>query len=132
MATTNNSVVKEYTLSTNEFNTPKVFTDVNAIAVLIIRLFLLAPGILSNNPECGIGLYEKYSHITEDELEDFNDIASDQLTRYIGNGIDYITCKAMFLSGDKHTLIINVSFRKTVLTFAFDKDNLTLSYIKDN
>lgn len=126
------STIKEYSLSTNEFNTPKTFSDVNALAVLIIRLFLLSPGTLTNNPECGIGLYEKYSHITEDELFEFNEVASEQLTRYLGGSTEYISCDARFLENEPHILIISVSFKKKVLSFAFDKDNLTLSYIKDN
>lgn len=132
MANSTTSTIKEYSLSTNEFNTPQTFSDINALAVLIIRLFLLAPGTLTNNPECGIGLYEKYSHITEDELKEFNDVASDQLTRYLGGNTDYISCDASFLESDSHMLIISVTFQKKVLNFAFDKDNLTLSYIKNN
>lgn len=128
----NKSTVKEYTLSVDEFNRPKEFTDLDALAVLIIRLFLLKPGTLTNNPECGIGLYENYSHITEDDLGEFNEVASDQLTRYIGNKVQYIECNAAFVPGDKHTLIINVNLQKQKLSFAFDKANLTLSYIKDN
>lgn len=122
----------EYSLSINEFNRPTEYKNLDALAVLIIRLFLLNPGTLTNNPECGIGINEHYSNITEDDLGEFNSIATKQLTKYIGNNVNYIECTSNFIPGDKHTLIINVNLQKQKLSFIYDKSNFSLSYIKDN
>ena len=52
--------MKEYVLSLNDFNMPKVFNESDSAYVLIIRLLLLEPGKFQSHPEMGVGIRSRY------------------------------------------------------------------------
>ena len=74
---------KAYTLSTNSFKKPKVFTDYQAIGLLIVRLLLMEPGTDPIRPEMGVGLISRYRFVTEDKLIDLRQRIEDQLSTYL-------------------------------------------------
>lgn len=54
--------IKEYLMTTNNFNKAKVLKDQDAIYVLLVKLALLEPGTYESHPDMGLGLRSKYRY----------------------------------------------------------------------
>ena len=62
--------IREYSLSVNNFNEPKVYTKAKAIMMLLTRLILLEPGQFQSHPDMGVGLTTRYRYrINDGSLE---------------------------------------------------------------
>lgn len=59
---------KEYLLSIDSFEKPKVLTNAQAVITWIIRLIIMEPGDEITRPEMGIGLFSKYKYGWDDEV----------------------------------------------------------------
>ena len=122
------SRIKEYALSIDSFNTPTEYTNARAIAVDIIRLFLLEPGTLQNNPECGIGLYSRYKFTNSDRLHELEETAKEQIQTYLAP-MSSITVDCSFI--EVNVLLIRMTIDTSSINLVFDKDNLTLKDISN-
>lgn len=72
---------KEYLLTTDQFKRPKVLSNQEAIAMLLLRLILLDPGSDPLHPDMGVGIRQyRYAMGKEEELR--NRI-SDQITKFL-------------------------------------------------
>ena len=54
--------LSEYSFSVDDFKNPKVYKDREAVAVLLMRLLLLEPGLIQSHPNMGIGLISRYRY----------------------------------------------------------------------
>lgn len=75
--------IREYLLTTNEFNEPTVAKNSSALALLITRLLLFQPGTDPLHPEMGVGLGPKYRYITVDDMPTLQNRLEDQLQTYL-------------------------------------------------
>lgn len=76
-------ILKEYLISTNEYNLPKEVLGKKAVGVLMVRLLLLEPGTDPMRPEMGVGIVSKYRYMFPDNLADLKKDICDQLARYL-------------------------------------------------
>lgn len=77
--------MKEYVLSLNDFNMPKVFDASSSIYILIVRIILLEPGTYQSHPEMGVGIKSRYRYGTVDDafLSTLKNDISHQLETYL-------------------------------------------------
>lgn len=54
--------IKEYLMTTNNFDRPKVVKNQDAIYTLLVKLALLEPGTYESHPDMGLGLHSKYRY----------------------------------------------------------------------
>ena len=73
----------EYTLSTDEFNKPRVLKSKDAIAQLLIHLILLEPGTYSNRPEMGVGLVSRYRYTNTNNIINLQNAIQNQIETYL-------------------------------------------------
>lgn len=73
----------ESTLSTNDFNKPKVLKEYDAIYTLLVRLILLEPRSIPDEPEMGVGLVSKYRYCNETDIQDIQQAISEQISKYL-------------------------------------------------
>lgn len=66
MADVNVDGSREYTLSVDSFNDPKVYKSPKSIQLLLTRLILLEPGTFQTHPEIGVGLISKFRYSIDD------------------------------------------------------------------
>ena len=72
---------REYLLSVDNFNKPKVLDGDEAIALMLLRIILLEPGSDPLHPEMGVGLKNyRYSLSRKTEIED---AIMAQITQYL-------------------------------------------------
>ena len=58
--------IKDYVLSLNNFNEPKVYEKAKALMMLLTRLILLEPGLFQSHPDMGVGLITRYRYKVDD------------------------------------------------------------------
>ena len=75
--------IHEYAFNVDEFENPKVYSDTDAIAILLSRLLLLEPGLFQSHPEMGVGLVSKYRYQLSDKLPDLTADFRKQIEKYL-------------------------------------------------
>lgn len=73
----------EHLLTTNDFGKRTTLTGAKAIAVAIIRLILMEPGVNPLHPEEGVGLKSRFGRCTNDDLDDLKREIYMQLSVYL-------------------------------------------------
>ena len=53
-------------MSVDNFNNPKIFSDAEALLLLLSRLVLLEPGTFQSHPDMGVGLLTNYRYKLDD------------------------------------------------------------------
>ena len=76
-------MVKEYTLSINDYNEPKVLEGKPAIATLLVRLLLLQPGTIPDRPKMGVGLVENFRYSGKDGVMELQKELEQQIATYL-------------------------------------------------
>lgn len=74
--------MREYLLSTNEFNEPATVKASDATGLTLVRLLLLMPGTNPSHPAMGVGL-TKYRFMTENDLPTLKTNIEDQIRTYL-------------------------------------------------
>lgn len=74
---------KEYLLSTNKFQQPKVLVDRDCCAMLLLRLLLLEPGSMPDQPEMGVGIVSHYLHSDIDKIDDLRLDIQTQISKFL-------------------------------------------------
>ena len=78
-----NNIPKEYLLTTDEFNNPKVLYGRDAISQLLVHLIMLEPGTYAARPKMGIGLVSGYRGMIEDDLNKLRNEIKNQIETYL-------------------------------------------------
>lgn len=60
--------ITEHSMSVDDFLTPKVYENVEAVMKLLTRLLILEPGTLRSHPDAGVGLYSKYAYSADENV----------------------------------------------------------------
>lgn len=76
-------IIKEYSLSVNDFKEPQEYEDGATIFVLIKRLILLNPGTYPNHPDMGVGLIRYWRHSDMDETTSLETKIREQIETYL-------------------------------------------------
>lgn len=79
----NNDIIKEYHLTTDLFNQPKVSKGKEAIGMWLCRLILLEPGTISTRPGMGLGLVSRYRNMMVDDLNQLKKDLYHQIETYL-------------------------------------------------
>lgn len=111
------TLFKEYHISTNDFDEPKITTGKKAIGVLLVRLFLLEPGTDPARPEMGIGLASRYRYLTQDCLTELNKEIQNQIRTYLA---PFSTLDVTLKLSNK-TLYITTVIDNTVYNFVTEE-----------
>lgn len=77
--------MQEHLLSINEYTTPRVLKDKEAIATLLIRLLLLVPGSIQTKPNMGVGIATNWRYGEMDSLYDLQNEINTQIMTYLPN-----------------------------------------------
>lgn len=120
-------VPKEYLLTTDEFNNPKVLEGKDAISQLLIHLILLEPGTYASRPTMGVGLVSRYRYTSEDNLDVLKQDIEDQISTYLP---EFSGVKVTLEMDDDDQLVINIEINGTVYKYETSKqedNNITLT-----
>ncbi len=125
-------ILKEYNLSTDNFNKPEVVTGREAVGLLIVRLILLEPGTNPNRPDMGLGLISKYRTMFPNQLADLRRDLYYQLETYLP---DYSNVAITLTEKDKH-LVFDITVDDNVykyITVEQEDNKVTLTeFIEGN
>lgn len=120
------AIPKEYLLSTDEFNNPKVLEGKDAISQLLIHLILLEPGTYASRPTMGVGLISRYRYTSEDNLDKLRKDIADQISLYLPEFSGVLVDLEL---DDEGQLIINIEINGTIYQYETNKqedNNITL------
>lgn len=118
--------MKEYLLTTDEFNKPKTVEGKDAIFLQIVRLFLLEKNTYQSNPDMGLGLVSRFRYGYDDDLTKLQLEAESQISTYLPE----LTGTSVEISKDTanaQVLLIKVSVDNTMYQFTFNTTTLELS-----
>ena len=59
----NSGILKEYSMSVNDFNQPADAKGKKAIGVLLVRLLLMEKGTDPMRPDMGVGIVSRYRYM---------------------------------------------------------------------
>lgn len=111
----------EYTLSTDEFNKPRVLKSKDAIAQLLIHLILLEPGTYSNRPEMGVGLVSRYRYTNTNNIINLQNDIQNQIETYLPEFIGVDVNVSFDEDSTDNDLIIEIFFDGTTYKFETSK-----------
>ena len=75
-------VMKEFVISTNAFELPKILEGNEAEYTLIIRLLLLEPGTNQNHPDMGIGIRSRYQFSDTSDINNLSTEIKNQMDQF--------------------------------------------------
>lgn len=75
--------MKEYLLTTNSFNKPRVAVDKEAACILIVKLLMMNPGDSRINPEAGVGIVKRFRYIGENDIDQLESETQTQIGLYL-------------------------------------------------
>lgn len=117
------SQLREYTLSIDEFNKPKVYVGNNAIVAKLIEIALLDPGTYPTKPDMGLGLRTKYRYISEDEITTLEQDYRKQVETYLPE----LTAVNVEITLDTDKVLhLLVTVDQTVYTLLYNTETKTL------
>lgn len=116
-------IAKEYLMSINNFQEPKILEDTNTIATLLIRLILLEPGTIQSHPNMGIGLISRYRYCSSNDIENLKNDISKQISTYLPDFQYYNVDVTMV----QRQLLLSINVDNVVYNLTPDFDNQTLS-----
>lgn len=112
--------MNEYLMSVDEFNSPKIVKNNDAIYTLLVRLIQLEPGSIQTHPKMGVGLISRYRFAdTETVVEELKTDIQNQILEYLPQlvGVQvraYVSNKVLF---------VEVEANNTLYKFKLDNDS---------
>lgn len=77
------SNIKEYTISLDDYNNPEILEGADAIALLLLRLFIMNPGEIETHPNMGIGFAKNYKYMDMEDIPKLKLHAQKQIETYL-------------------------------------------------
>lgn len=118
--------LREYVLSVDNYNKPKVYEGVDAVPVLLIRLFKLNPGEIETHPEMGIGLYKNWRNMWMDDIYSLQIEAEKQIAKYLPN-LSNVEVKITQSKKNPAILEIEIQVENTIYSLISNSDTKELS-----
>lgn len=111
--------VREYFLSVNDFEQPKIAEDDNAVYILLLRLLMLNPGTIQSHPDMGIGIVKLWRYSDANMVvNELQPIIENQITKY--------------LPGIKLTRVSLEVMNDTELKIAIEVNGVIYNYVTNN
>ena len=107
---------KAYTLSVDDIKRAKVENGERAIAIQIVRLILMEPGVNPLFPGMGVGIVSLCVGKTEDDLEAISSVINNQISTYLPT-YRFADVELEISDDTNHTLIINISINGTIYVY---------------
>lgn len=118
--------IREYVLSLDDYKNPKVFEGENAIAILLIRLFLMNPGDIETHPNMGIGLYKNYRNMWMDDIPALQLNAEKQIAQYLPM-LQNVSINITQKEKKSKIILIDIQVENTIYSLISDNTSKTLS-----
>lgn len=115
--------MKEYLLTVDPFQKPKVLSEKDATYTLIARLILLEKGIYTTHPDMGVGIVSRYRFTAVDELEKLRSDILEQMGQYLP---EIAATDVQVLSTNDKEVIIDITVDGTLYELIFDKSTKTI------
>ena len=118
--------IREYVLSLDDYKNPKVFEGENAIAILLIRLFLMNPGDIETHPNMGIGLYKNYRNMWMEEIPTLEKDAEKQIAMYLPM-LQNVSVDITQSTQNSKIILIKIQVENTIYSLIGDGNKKELS-----
>lgn len=122
------TVLREYSLNIDSYNSPLVYKNFNALGTLIMRLLLLEPGTITHSPNMGLGLISKYRYIQSDKARQLAQAIKDQIKDYIDNTIAS-DVNVSFPNKGENIMVIDIRLDQYQFRYFYDRDKITLKML---
>lgn len=104
-----------HTLSVNDISSENIITGGKAIALEVLRLILLEPGINSLFPEMGCGIRIACAGKTEKDIPDLQDMINEQVDEYLPQ-YQAVTVE-LGMDATNKALLINITVDNTTYIY---------------
>lgn len=116
--------IKEYSLSIDEFNNPKVYEGAPALMLLLTRIILLEPGLFQSHPDMGVGLLTEYRFRTDNgglaaELKS-------RITTQIDKYLPFLTGAEVAVSVQENSYYISITINGIIYGIFYDAEHNTI------
>jgi hypothetical protein len=118
----NDSTIREYTLSLNEFNKPKILTNEDATCVKIMELILLEKGTYPTRPDMGVGIVSRYRYSYSDSAEQLKGDIATQIDTYLPE----LSATEITIKYSDMAIYIYITVDEVVYSLTFNKETTTL------
>ena len=118
--------MNEYLMSVDEFYSPRIAKNNDAIYILLIRLLQLEPGSIQTHPEMGVGIVSKYRFAeAESAIEELKTNITHQISTYLP---ELVGVQVNVYTKNK-VLFVEIEANNTLYKFEVneDSDRVTLS-----
>ena len=102
----NTGVLKEYSMSVNDFKQPAEAKGKKAIGVFLVRLLLMEKGTDPMRPNMGIGIVSRYRYMFEEDCIELERDIRTQLQTYLLPYMNISTIKAEVIDKELHLTIV--------------------------
>ena len=113
-------MIREYLLKTDSFLNPKIVTNEDATAILLLRLLIMVPGTNPLRPTMGVGIGTIYRFIPENQLNELKSVISGQISTFCPP--EFQTHQIDLSINNDHCLIIKIIINN--IAYIFDTKDL--------
>ena len=116
---------REFTLSVDSFNDPKMYKSPKSIQLLLTRIILLEPGDFQSHPDMGVGLLSKFRFSVDDSnlIHNLCSAIRTQIDTYL----PIFTGAQVNAELRQKTLYGSITLNNYVFSFAYNTDNNTFN-----
>lgn len=129
----NSGILKEYSMSVNDFNQPAEAKGKKAIGVLLVRLLLMEKGTDPMRPDMGVGIVSRYRYMFPEDCTTLENDIRDQLQRFLTPYANISVIEATVVDKELHLRIViddtTYSYKTIHLS---DDNNVTLVDLMDD
>lgn len=122
------TILREYSLNTDNYKMPLNYKNFNAVGTLIMRLMLLEPGTITHSPKMGLGLISKYRYMQSDRAIELSQAIKDQIKDYLDNTVA-VDVNIGFSNKGENIMIIDMEIDQFQFRYFYDRDKLTLKML---
>jgi len=120
------AAIREYVLSKDNYNKPKVYEGDDAVAILLIRLFLLNPGEIETHPDMGIGIHKNWRNMFMEDISSLTLEVEKQIATYLPN-LSNVSIDIKQSTTSKGVLTIEIQVENTIYKLITNSENNTIS-----
>lgn len=112
--------VREYSMSVNDFNQPKVFERAKALMLLLTRLMILEPGTFQSHPDMGVGLISNYRYSIDDGTLASN--LQSRIKTQIDTYLPFLSGVDVSVSIEKKMFLISIKIDTVIFGVLYDTE----------
>ena len=112
---------REFTLSVDSFNDPKVYKSPKSLQLLLTRIILLNPGEIQSHPDMGVGLLTRFRF----SLDDGNLVSNlcSEIRTQLDTYLPIFSGAQVNAELKQKTLYGTIVLQQYVFSFAYNTDN---------